>query len=169
MNFRRSRWSAFLLAMLLCTAGCERKPAPQSPVQPTPRGTPDKQGFIFGEGFHKEESSPTANLRWVQQDAVLDVVVPADGRYRLTFRPITVFSSVANTITINVAGARAGEISTQGFDLAHPMLAPAEVTLHSGENELRLHSERPEVKLGEQDDRTAAYGLVLPITIEPVP
>ena len=172
-----------LVAMLLGAAACDRKPPPGNQATPpaeaqatppaeaqaAPPAASDKESFTFGDGFHKEEASPAATLRWVRQDAAFHLVAPAEGRYRLTFRPFTVFSTVENTIGIRVNEQPAGSFSTRFFDVTQPVPTVVEVSLRAGDNELRLHSKGPEVRLGENDDRLAAYGLVMPILVERVP
>ncbi len=156
-----------VLATLFCLTACERPsdPALYSP----PRAEPD-QGVSFVSGFHEQEVlSPSTRLRWARQDAVLRVDVPGAGRYRVTFRPFTAFSMEKDTIEIRVNGQPAGEFSTSAFDLAEAVPTPVEITLHAGGNDLALHSSQPMVRLGENDERVAAFGLLLPVSVEPMP
>ena len=168
----------FLFALLVCAAACNR-PAPEAapstppgtaPATPpaAPASTPDKQGVTFGEGFHKEEAG-AATLRWVRRDAALRVSAPDAGRYQLTFRPFTVFSTVENTVEVSVNGQAAGTFSTHAFDLTHPTPTMLAASLRAGDNDVRLHSRGAEVRLSDTDDRLAAYGLVVPLTVERLP
>lgn len=117
----------------------------------------------------KEEATGTVVLRWVRRDATLRVPAPTEGRYRLTFRAVTVFSTVENTIEVSVNGASAGTFTARAFDLANPTLTILDASLRAGGNEVRLRSKGEETRLGETDDRTPAYGLVVPIQVERVP
>ena len=160
---------AALLAMMIFGAAACDHPSPPTAAEPTPQATPDKQGIVFGDGFHKEEASPTATLRWVQQNAALRVIAPTEGHYRLTFRPFTVFSTVENTIEVSANGQPTGSFSTRVFDLSNPTPATVEVPLRAGDNDLRLHSKGPENRMSDTDDRMVAYGLVVPIVVERAP
>ena len=173
-----------MAALIVCMAACDHKAPPAAQATPadsddasagptiavaTPTPPARTQEVVFGDGFHKEEASPAATLRWVQQNAALRVVVPTEGRYRLTFRPFTVFSTVENTIDANVNGLPAGSFSTRLFDPANPVPTTLEVPLRAGDNDVHLHSREPEKRLGESDDRMAAFGLVVPVGVERVP
>ncbi len=175
-----SRRVLLLTALLLGVASCDRQPPPPlaeaasppaeatTPVQPLP-SAPDNPGITFGEGFHKQEATPTAVLRWVRRDAALRMEVPAAGRYRLTFRPFTVYTNVENSIEVSVGEQSAGRFSARAFDLAHPVPVSVEAELRAGGNDLRLHSTGAETRLSPDDERQAAFGLVLPITVEKIP
>lgn len=160
--------AAILLAAVLGTASCGRKAPPAA--EAAPPSVADRQEVTFGTGFHKEEAfAPASALRWVRQDAALRVQVPGDGRYRLTFRPFTVFSKVENVIEVSVGGQSVGKFSTHASDMSAAVPTPLEVSLHAGSNEVNLHSTQPEVRLGENDDRPAAFGLLLPVGVERLP
>ncbi len=156
---------ALAAAVILCAAACDRQPAPTA-AQATPAAG---SSVVFGEGFYKEEASPASALRWVQGNAALSVNVPAEGRYRLTFRPFTVFTATENTIEISVNGTPGGSFTTRVFDTANPAPATVDLSLRAGDNDLRLHSKGPEKRLGDTDARTPAYGLVVPVTVERAP
>ena len=153
-------------------AACDRKPAPSAPetVSPQdPAGKPDKEGVTFGAGFHKEEAGATATFRWVRRDASLHINAPTEGRYQLTFRPFTVFSTVENTVAVSVSGQLAGSFSTRAYDV--PNSAPVAVTvpLHAGDNPVELSSQGAEHRMSDSDDRQVAYGLMMPLKVERAP
>ncbi len=162
-----------MLAIVISgAAACDRKPAPSAPETVSsqdPAGKPDKQGVTFGDGFHKEEASAAATLRWVRRDASLRVNAPAEGRYQLTFRPFTVFSTVENTVGVSVNGQPTGSFSTRAYDV--PNSAPVAVTasLHAGDNTVELRSQGAEHRMSDSDDRQVAYGLMMPVKVERAP
>ena len=159
--------TAAVLAVFLCFASCKRQPVPA--LHPPPLAEPDN-GVAFVSGFYKEEVlAPKTVLRWVGQEAVLRVDAPSDGQYRITFRPFTVFSMEEDIIEMKVNGQSAGKFSTKAFSVGDAIPTPVEVTLRAGGNDIALHSTRPVARLGENDERVAAFGLLLPITVEPVP
>lgn len=110
-----------------------------------------------------------AVLRWVHQDSVMRVEAPADGRYRITLRPFTVFSMTENTIKVELGDQPAGSFSTHAFDTDEAVPTTVELTLRAGPNDLHLHSTQPETRLGENDERLAAWGLLPPVTVERAP
>ena len=174
MTLSLSFRAALLAAVIFGVAACDRPASSDAGATPTPTpeaegAKPEAPGVGYGDGFHKEEVNPTATIRWVRRDAALSVSVPAAGRYRLTFKPFTVFSTTENTIEVNVNGQGAGSFSTRAFDVANPVPTILPVTLRAGGNAVRLHSRGAEIKLGESDDRMAAYGLVVPPTVDPAP
>lgn len=159
--------TAAVLATVLCFASCERSSAPV--LNPPPRAEPDN-GVAFVDGFHKEETlAPTAKLRWAYQDAVLRLNAPRNGQYRVTFLPFTVFSMEKTTVALKVNGQPAGQFSTKAFAVDDVKPTSVKVTLRAGGNEVALHSDRPLARLGEDDERVASFGLLLPVTVEPVP
>ena len=173
-HFLASR-RALLLAALLGLSACHQSPPPPDAratppaAEDNPAGTPDKQGVVFGDGFHKEEADPKGVLRWVRRDAALRINAPAEGRYRLTFRPFTVFSTVENTIEVSVNGQPAGTFSTRAFDLSNPTPTTLEAPLHAGDNTVGLHSRGAENPMSKTDDRLVAYGLLVPVMVERAP
>ncbi len=166
---------AVLLAVVIsgvAACGHQTSPDTQATPEPTPEmapAKPDAQGIVYGDGFQKEEANPTAVIRWVRRDAALRVNAPADGHYRLTFKPFTVFSTTENTVEVSVNGQAVGSFSTKAFDVATPVPTTLPVTLRAGGNDVRLHSRGAEIKLAADDDRQAAYGLVVPTTVSPAP
>ena len=121
-----------MAAVSFCVAACDQKSAPTAQATPeisassgdgaaTTAAAPSNQPqVIFGDGFHKEEASPNSTLRWVQGNAALRIVAPAGGRYRLTFRPFTVFTTVEDTVDLSVNGQPAGSFSTKGIRHGEP-------------------------------------------------
>lgn len=163
-----ARGTALLASVLFCAAACERK-TPPALASPPPQVVANTPGITFRKGFYQQEDlTPTVALRWAHQDTIVHVDVPTDGRYQLTFRAFTVFSMLENTIEITIGDQPAGKFATHAFDLAEAVPTPVQLTLHAGGNDLHLHSTRPEARLGENDERLAAYGILLPVTLEPV-
>ena len=128
-----------------------------------------QQNAAFNRGFHKEEVTPTATLRWAHQDCGFALTVPAAGNYRLAFKPITVFSPTPVVIEVTVNGQAAGSVTAQGFDFAKAPVSKLEVPLRAGANEIGLKADRPDVPFGGNDSRTAAFGLIIPVGVEQLP
>jgi len=141
----------------------------------SPAGTPgaapvgSQQNAAFNRGFHKEEVTPTANLRWAHQDSGFTVTVPAAGNYRLGFKTVTVFSPTPTAIEVSVNGQSVGTITAEGFDFAKAPVSNVEAALRAGANEIALKANRADVPLGANDTRTAAFGLILPVGVELLP
>ena len=165
-------------ALILGLAACHPKPPPSgapsdassTPAAPAdPSETPDKQGVTFGEGFQKEEVGAEVTLRWVRQNSAMRIDAPSEGRYKLTFRPFTVFSTVANTVEVSVNGQAAGSFTMNSFNLSNLTPITLETSLHAGSNDVRLHSKGAENRMSDSDDRVVAYGLAVPVTVERIP
>lgn len=121
----------------------------------------------FNAGFHKSEKiEASTTLRWAHQTAALQVQVPVDGRYRLIIQAVTVFSPLENVIEVSCQGQKVGNVSTHTFDFTHPAAQRLELSLRAGRNDITLKSNQPEVRLGVSDERTASFGLLLPIKVE---
>ena len=151
------RVSAVFIGVIfaLTLAGCDR------PVESaSPEAAPK---FAFGEGFYKEEATPSSAMRWVRQKSSLRILAPAGGKYRLTFRVVTAFSPKENLVEVTVNGQKAGNISSYAFDLANPQTTEIEVDLKEGNNDVSLQSNFAEVMLAKDDERTVSFGLVEPI------
>lgn len=155
----RSTFCAVLVVAVACLSGCDN---PVAPAETTPLAAP----VSFGEGFYKEEATGSGSFRWVRQSASLTINAPEDGNFEVTFQPVTVFSPAENVIAISANGQPAGTVSTHAFDLANPPGARLNIPLKKGENVIALKSDSAEKRLSPDDDRTPAFGLVLPLTVK---
>ncbi len=179
MNTRALQFlQTFLILSALAVVSCERNEetvpaagASPASAQPVTENKPaaKSDSISFGEGFHKDEVTPQGTLRWVRQQAVMTVNAPAAGKYRLTFRPITVFSPIEAVIAVNVNGQASGTIAAQGSDIANAPARSVDLALQAGANEIVLKTDRPEIRLSESDERVAAFGVVLPVAVEALP
>lgn len=154
---------AALAVAVFFVTGCGKPAAP-----PAETAQPNQQA-VFGEGFYKEEVTGKGLIRWVRQKASLTLNAPSDGKFEVTFRTVTVFSPTENTIEVSVNGQSAGTVSTHTFDFASPQATKLSIPLHQGGNAITLRSDSTEKKLSPDDDRTPAFGLVLPLTVEKAP
>ncbi|MBE7156819.1 MAG: hypothetical protein INR62_00025 [Rhodospirillales bacterium] len=123
----------------------------------------------FADGFHQEEVTEATPFRWARQKAALHVHAAEAGRYRMTLHPVTRFSTAETTIAVTVNGRFVGVVSTHSPDFRNAVAQSMDMTLSAGDNLVVLESDRDEVQFGPGDLRAAAYALVLPVTVEPVP
>jgi hypothetical protein len=159
----------FIAAAMSALVSCDRPSQTASDGGTGDSGKGSQQNAAFGAGFHKEEVTPNGNIRWVRQEATMTLNVPAAGNYRLSFKPVTVFVPTPVSITIAVNDQPPATITAQSFDFATAPMQMIEVPLRAGANTVTLKADRPEVRLSENDARTAAFGLVLPVGAGPLP
>ncbi|MEO5721174.1 MAG: hypothetical protein ABIR71_06870 [Chthoniobacterales bacterium] len=167
----KTRLPLFLLTLAvsgLAFVSCERK-GETTIATATAEKDSSNEAVVYGEGFHKDEVTPQGVLRWVRQEAVLTINAPAAGKYRLDFRPITVFSPTAVAIEVSVNGQPSGTITAEGSDFAQAPTRNIEAALQAGSNKVSLKANRPEVKMSEADSRMASFGLMLPVQATPLP
>jgi hypothetical protein len=155
-----------IAALVSCDRPTEIAQPTAGPVDP---GASSEEGVTFGDGFYKAEVTPKHTHRWVQQQATLRIQAPDAGNYRLTFKPFTAFTPAETVIEVGVNGKTAGTIATNTFDLDNIPPVNLEVEFIAGENNVTLKSNRPDVRLGNNDPRTVAFGLILPIKVERLP
>lgn len=157
------RFVAGLVFLTGLTTGCDKPPVPAPPTNAS------TAAVTFGDAFYKEEAASGGSFRWARQTANLTIDAPSEGTFEITLKPVTVFSAAENTIEVSVGGRIAGTVSTHTFDLSNPQVSRLRVNLKQGPNAIGLKSSGPEVRLGVDDERSPAFGLVLPVTVGKAP
>ncbi|CAN5601165.1 hypothetical protein BH20VER1_BH20VER1_18800 [soil metagenome] len=152
--------------LLSCSRTSDTAAAPDGA---TDTGTGSQENAVFHKGFYKEEATPSGNLRWAHQTAAVTLSVPTAGTYRLTFKPITIFTPPPTSIEVSVNGKPVGTVTAQSFDIATAPASSVEAPLQAGANEITLKANKEDARLTSTDTRTAAFGLILPIEAEPLP
>jgi hypothetical protein len=123
----------------------------------------------FVAGFHELEMPIGARFRWTRQISILVAEAPIAARYQFTMRVITPGAAQGGVIRISSADGQSTSFPVRGGSLARPNIHSFDMNLAAGDNPLVLEADFDEAELGRPDSRRAAFGLILPVEIRPIP